>query len=224
MPEELENVQDPQDELTLTEIIEQNNEAMQAIIDELETRENVSLETTTITPSTSRQTITPTKYGFSEVTVEAVDSSIDQNIEPSNIRRGVTILGVLGDCDPDKPDQTKTATPTTSQQVITADTGFELASVTIDAVTNSIDANITAGNILDGITILGVTGTAIEQASGMPSAVETLETLTSSLESEIARIFDDITQTGGILQINTTGASVTQDGTEVTIDQEGNYG
>lgn len=57
-----------------------------------------------------------------------------------------------------KPTQTKTATPTTSQQSITPDAGYELASVTVEAVTNSIDANIQAGNIKDGVTILGVTG------------------------------------------------------------------
>ena len=55
--------------------------------------------------------------------------------------------------------QAKTATPSTSQQVITADTGYDaLSQVTIGAVTSSIDANIQAGNIKSGTTILGVTG------------------------------------------------------------------
>lgn len=56
--------------------------------------------------------------------------------------------------------QAKTATPTTSQQVIRPDTGYDaLSQVTIGAVTSAIDSNIAAGNIKSGVTILGVEGT-----------------------------------------------------------------
>ena len=118
-------------------------------------------ETVSITPSTSQQVITPGtgKNGITQATVAAVDSTIDANIVQANIRSGVTILGVQGNLEPDKPDQTKTCTPSTSQQVIEPDVGYELASVTVSAVTASIDANITAANIADGVEILGVTGT-----------------------------------------------------------------
>lgn len=55
--------------------------------------------------------------------------------------------------------QAKTATPTTSQQVITADSGNDgLSQVTVEGVTSAIDANITAGNIKKDVSILGVTG------------------------------------------------------------------
>lgn len=55
--------------------------------------------------------------------------------------------------------QAKTATPSTSQQVIRPDTGYDaLSQVTIGAVTSAIDPNIVAGNIKQGVTILGVTG------------------------------------------------------------------
>lgn len=77
---------------------------------------------------------------------------------PNNIRSGVTILGVQGTLEPDKPDQTKTCTPTTAQQTITPDAGYELASVTVDGVTSAVDSNIQAGNIKSGVSILGVTG------------------------------------------------------------------
>ena len=50
-------------------------------------------------------------------------------------------------------------TPTTSEQEITATSGKTLRKVTVAAVTAAIDENITAGNIKDGVTILGVTGT-----------------------------------------------------------------
>ena len=56
--------------------------------------------------------------------------------------------------------QDKTVTPSTSEQTITADEGKDgLGTVTVSAVTAAIDANITAGNIKDGVAILGVTGT-----------------------------------------------------------------
>lgn len=58
-----------------------------------------------------------------------------------------------------KPSQDKTVTPTTSEQTITADSGKVLGTVTVSAVTAAIDDNIVAGNIKDGVTILGVTGT-----------------------------------------------------------------
>lgn len=66
--------------------------------------------------------------------------------------------------------QQKTATPTTSQQNITADTGYDgLSKVTINAVTSTIDSNIKATNIKDGVTILGVEGT-YEGSGGLQSA------------------------------------------------------
>jgi len=58
-----------------------------------------------------------------------------------------------------KPSQDKTITPTTSDQSVTADTGKVLGTVTVKGVTAAIDDNIVAGNIKDGVTILGVTGT-----------------------------------------------------------------
>lgn len=93
-------------------------------------------------------------------------------IIPANIRSGVEVLGVTGSMEPDKPDQTKTCTPTTSQQVISADTGYELTSVTVNGVTASIDANIVAGNIKSGVSILGVNGSY----SGILTRIQTILT------------------------------------------------
>lgn len=52
-----------------------------------------------------------------------------------------------------------TITPTTSQQTITASGGVDgYSPITVNAVTASIDNNITAGNIKKNVQILGVTG------------------------------------------------------------------
>ena len=54
-------------------------------------------ESFNVQPTTAEQTITPrTGYTFSGGTVHAVTSSIDSNIQPGNIKEGVSILGVAG--------------------------------------------------------------------------------------------------------------------------------
>ena len=66
--------------------------------------------------------------------------------------------------------QNKTVTPTTFAQSITYDSaqGYAgLNTVTVNAVTSSIDADITAGNIKQGVDILGVTGTFTSDANAV---------------------------------------------------------
>ena len=72
---------------------------------------------------------------------------------------GNTILGIVGTATSLK-GQTKTVIPSTIEQVIEPDENYNgLTSVTVNAVDNTIDANIVANNIRKDITILGVTGT-----------------------------------------------------------------
>ena len=153
-----------------------------------------AISSLTITPTTSQQTITASGGvdGYSPITVNAVTSSIDANIQAGNIKSGVTILGVSGSVTPlagetrsvaitstsgntftpssgkngitsitvTPTNQAKTITPTTSSQSITVPSGYSgFGTLTVNAVTSSIDANITAGNIKKDVTILGVTGT-----------------------------------------------------------------
>ncbi len=56
--------------------------------------------------------------------------------------------------------ETKTVTPTTSQQIITPSSGKNgITQATVNAVTSAIDNNIVAENIKKDVTILNVTGT-----------------------------------------------------------------
>lgn len=75
----------------------------------------------------------------------------------TNAEAIANIAAVAGSITPGET-QNKTVTPTTSDQSVTADAGKVLGTVTVKGVTAAIDANIVAGNIKDGVTILGVTG------------------------------------------------------------------
>ena len=120
------------------------------------------LEAKTVSPSTSQQIIEASQNydGLSSVTIEAVDASIDENIQSQNIKSGVTILGVEGTYVPPAPSlQNKSVIPTTSAQEISCDSQFDgLGVVNVAGVTSSIDPNITEGNIKKDVNILGVVG------------------------------------------------------------------
>lgn len=116
-----------------------------------------------VTPTTSAQTIYPDSSiedGFSDVSVAAVTAAIDQNITAGNIKSGVTILGVSGSYNPQPTLTNLNITPSTNSQeynpAISGVDGYSL--VRVNAVTSAIDQNITAGNIKNGVSILGVTG------------------------------------------------------------------
>lgn len=61
----------------------------------------LTLQEKTVSPTTRKQEITPDEgYGaLGKVTINAVTSAIDSNIRSENIKKGVKILGVSGDCD-----------------------------------------------------------------------------------------------------------------------------
>ena len=168
---------------------------------------NRPTQTKTATPTTSQQLIEPDSgYELSSVTVNAVTSSIDANIQSSNIKDGINILGVAGSVIEYNPTRNETVTPSTMQQIVSSSSASQLNSVTVDAVnlevgnatpttsqqtllptspnlgfsqvtvdavTSSIDANITAGNIKNGVSILGVTGNY--QGSGGSEIIRTFD-------------------------------------------------
>lgn len=153
------------------------------------------------------KTVIPTKqpqavyadpgYELAEVIVEGVTSSVDENILATNIKKGVIILGVEGNLEPDKPDQSKVVSPSVEEQVVRADTGYELASVTVEGVTSDIDENIQADNIRYGVEILGVVG-SMEQKEDLDAELTEQDALLDELDGKIDELPDkniDLSQT-----------------------------
>ena len=164
------------------------------------------LEELTITPTTSSQTIRPNEGvdGFNKVSVNAVTSSIDSNILPKNIKRGVNILGVEGNYVIENL-QDKVVNPSVDTQVVTFDDGFEgLSNVTITPVTSSIDSNIIAENIREGVSILGVTGTLEDDVV----EIEPTITVTPSTTATIVKPSDGY---DALSQVNIEGVTASID-------------
>ena len=111
-----------------------------------------------IIPSTSDQVferpLTGGNVGYEKISVSAVNSSIDSNIQAGNIKNGVTILGVTGTMQGAKTEQSKTVTPTAAGFTVSPDSGNVLTSVIING-----DGDLVAGNIKKDVQIFGVTGT-----------------------------------------------------------------
>ena len=147
--------------------LENNNTNLNEIYNAINNLPTLKLQDKSVTPTMEQQTITADEEytGLASVTVNAVTSAIDSDIKATNIRSGVNILGVTGTMEEYvEPNlQSKSATPKTTAQTITPDSSYDgLSSVSISAVTSSIDSNIVAENIKDGVEILGVTGTLQE--------------------------------------------------------------
>ena len=138
------------------------------------------IEPLSVTPTTSQQIITaPANVdGYSPITVGAVDSAIDSNIVAGNIKNGINILGVTGDVV-ELNGTTATITPSTNSQTISPTSPYNaFMEVTVDAVDATIDSNIQPGNILSGVSILGVNGTCIELSGDTLSVVPSYANVT----------------------------------------------
>lgn len=107
-----------------------------------------TLDSKTIDPSTSSQTVNSSADGLSSVTVNAVTSSIDNNIQAGNIKSGVTILGIQGTYAGQViNNQNKTVNPSTNSQSITADSGYTgLGTVTVNPYTVESDSSTLTQN------------------------------------------------------------------------------
>ena len=117
----------------------------------------------TVIPSAEAQTFTPTDGadGFYRVDVFAANSDIDPNIQPDNIKQGVTILGMPGRLVEFKPTQkaitigTNATFPVKYYPEGSANGFSEFA---INGITN-----LEASNIKKGVTIAGVAGSLEEK-------------------------------------------------------------
>ena len=114
--------------------------------------------------------------------------------------------------------QDKTITPTTTEQFITADEGYDgLGTVTVEAVTASIDENITAENIKKDVEILGVTGSY--EGSGGGGGNATLETTDTEFNynDNYASLLTSIEIPDGITSIGDSAFSNCSSLTSITI-------
>ena len=82
--------------------------------------------------------------GSGKVSISATEQA---KIIPGNIKSGVTILGVSGEYSGEAVQaQEKEVTPSTSQQIIQPDTGFDyLSKVTVSAIPYTEEANDAGG-------------------------------------------------------------------------------
>ena len=106
-------------------------------------------EEKTINPQIEKQIILPSedKNAITKVIIEAVDSSIDTDIKPENIKKGVSILGIEGSIIELKGEE-KTITPTLEEQVILPSEGKNaITKITVEKVDSSIDTDIKPENI-----------------------------------------------------------------------------
>ena len=97
--------------------------------------------------------------GYTPGGTVGIDSTEKAKIIPANIRQGVNVLGVTGTMSPSEGvnAQSKSVTPTKSEQVVQPDSGYtHLAQVTVDAIPaayiTTTDANATADDIKNGKT------------------------------------------------------------------------
>ena len=161
--------------------------------------QDINNQDKSVTPATSVQSVTADGgyTGLGTVTVNAVTSDIDSNITAENIKAGVSVLGVVGSYEAPEPVvQEKTVNPTTSSQVVSPDEGYDaLSSVTVNAVSSSIDSNIVAGNIKQGVTILGVEGT-VEELNGTTLEVTPSATTQINTPSGGYNAFTSVTTNG----------------------------
>lgn len=130
----------------------------------------------TITPTTYLQEIEPDEnFEFmSKVYVNPVSRSIDDDIRPENIKKGVEILEVTGTFEGDFRFEEKTVSAN-KDYVVTVEpsVGIDgLSKVTVNRVTSAVDYNIQPENIKKDIKILDTVGT-YEPAPSMSNKIIT---------------------------------------------------
>ncbi len=110
---------------------------------------STKLVPTTVTPTGEEFTVmSGAGYGFSQVTVKG-----DENLTAENIRNGVVIYGVTGRHVCDVADLDPITVTPTGKKFTRYPTGDGFSQVTVTG-----DDNLVPENIVEGVTIYGVTG------------------------------------------------------------------
>lgn len=124
---------------------------------------DLSFQKKSVSANAEEDLVVTPDYGYDaldSVTVKKVTSSIDSDITPENIKKGIEILGVEGTYEPDPSMEDKYIYPATYEKTVYPDEGYSyFDKVTIAPVTSSIDSDINSSNIKEGVTILGIEGT-----------------------------------------------------------------
>lgn len=88
-----------------------------------------------------------------ETRTVSITSTSGNTFTPSSGKNGITSIKV------NPTNQNRTVTPSTTSQTLSVNSGYSgNGTITVNAVTSSIDSDIVAGNIKSGVNILGVTG------------------------------------------------------------------
>ena len=172
------------------------------------------LETRTVTPTAAGLQVQKSAsryYGLFRVNVNG-----DANLAAENIKSGVSIFGVAGSYSPSFQLQSKSVTPTASDQTVVADSGYdglsqvsvaatplESKSVTPGAAQQTVtpgsgkvglssvivagDADLIASNIKKDVEIFGVTGT-YEGTSEVVNGSLIVATCSSNIDEVTATI------------------------------------
>ena len=157
-----------------------------ALVQAIETGSNPVLQSKTVTPTTSKQTVTPDSGydGLSSVTVNAMASGAMSDITVSSsgvITSQIGTSGYLASGTKKTKSLTtqsaKTVTPTTSNQTAVASGRYTTGAVTVKG-----DSNLVAGNIKKGTSIFGVAGSY--EGSGGSSGGGGVETCTVTIVDE----------------------------------------
>lgn len=162
-------------------------------------------EDLSVTPSTLIQTFTPTADGFNRVTVNAVTHQVDANIQPENIKQGITILGVNGNC----VESVQTTRNITENGLYTPPVGYTgFSEVDVDVKTNQTALNITP-------TTSQQIFTATDEYSGYTPVV--VNPVTSAIDANIRpenikNMTTILGVTGNLIPVNNETIQITSNG------------
>lgn len=147
---------------TNKERIDQNTESIKDSINNINNNIKVATaQSKIITPSISEQVINPDEgYDFlSDITVSAVDNTIDNNIVAENIKKDITILGITGTYEGDSitiTDVSELPTEGTENEivnVVSTENVFEGTYQYINGTWTRLDADITPTELEEATTV-----------------------------------------------------------------------